>query len=284
MSRSILTAEEIEMYDIDISKFREIRCSLLQSGNKLVLVISIPNLTKDTASQLTLVPVPNENNEEIVIPERNILHYKNKTYVDKGTRNIKQLEETSQCTKNLVGKSYEYCKKTINTNYVIEEITVNTLLITNAKNASLKGNCNNQTLVLNKNYIIRYSNCTLQIDDVKWSNKEITSKYETIIPNYAKPTNVKLSVNLDQIHIKQIENIEKITKISSKIKINQLLTYLILTSVTMILITCLILYFVKHKVVKVKVLKNSRKNGFNDIRENAGLNGGGIISLNGISI
>lgn len=233
---------------------------------------------KDAATRFKLVPVPNEDNEEIVIPNEDILRFENKIYIDRGNKYVKKLKEADECTKNLVIRKYEHCKKILNKNFDVIEITKNILLIKNAKNESLVSNCNNQTYVLNKNYLINFSNCTIRINNEAFTNKETIRKYEIVLPNYSKPKDVKFSANLEEIHIKQIENIQKITELNSKSKTNQILTYLIMSFFVSLIIIVIILCFVNKKTVKTEILRNRNKNTTGNIQENIDLNGGGIIS------
>lgn len=275
MSRSILTVEEIETYDIDISKFKEIKCSLLKMSDKLIFILSIPNQTKIAASKYKLISIPNKSKEEIIIPNENILLFENQVYIDNKIRYIKQLKEADKCSKSLMKKKYEYCTKQIINNYQIIEVTPNILLIKNAKNSELI-DCNNKSHILNNNYIVRFSNCTLYMNNVKFSNKENIIDNNIIIPNYSKPDNVTLLLNLNDIHLKQIENIEKINEIKTHSTSSSILSY---TTIT-IIVTVIIVYTIfqnlnKIKNVKIKVLNRENKSETNP--EDLNLNEGGII-------
>lgn len=158
------------------------------------------------------------------------------------------------------------------------------MLIKNAKEENLKSDCNNQTYVLNRNYLINFSNCTIRINNDEFTNKEIIMKYGTVIPNYSKPNDVKFSANLDEIHVKQIENIRKITELNNKSKTNQILTYFTVSIFVFLLVIFMILLFVNKKNVKIEILRNKKKNTMGNIQENVDLNGGGIISAEQIII
>lgn len=276
MSRSILTVEEIEAHDIDIFKFKEIKCSLLQNVEKFILVISIPNLTKDLASKYKLIPVPNINEEEVILPDENILTFRNQVYVDNENKYIKELKEATKCTKSLMNKNYEHCMKIKNKDYKIIEINPSMLVVKNAENSSLT-DCNNIKHILNNNYIINYSNCTLIIDNVRFYNKEKNINRNVIIPNYAKPENIESITSLKEIHLKQIKNIEEIKEVGRNLKSNSILTYLNLPFVIIFLIIITIICLIKTKIVKIKVDNHQEKIDKNITQESINLNDGGII-------
>lgn len=279
MSKSILTPEEIETYEIDVNKFKEIKCSMLQADEKLILVVSIPNLSQNVAIKYKLIAVPNANKEEIIIPDENVLFYKEQTYVNNEERYIKKLKEASSCTKSLINKRYEYCSKQRSSKYEIVEITPNMIIVKNAENVSLIDG-NNKNIILNNNYIIYYSNCTLKINNVMFSNKEIVTNKNTIIPIYSKPENVNFTINLDDIHLKQIENVEKIKEVDVNLKSNSIISYSTLSFMIISLSICLILYLMKIKKYKIRFPKSKKNKNVKEImnaQESIELKEGGVM-------
>ncbi|XP_055386956.1 repetitive organellar protein-like [Condylostylus longicornis] len=107
MSRSILTPEEIDLYDIDVFKIQELKSSLATTNdNKLVFVLAIPILSNEKAIKYKIFGLPNSKFELVDIPNSDIISFKNKTYYLTQERYIKKLQLTSNCISNLFIMAY----------------------------------------------------------------------------------------------------------------------------------------------------------------------------------
>lgn len=282
MSHSVLTDKEINEFNIDVFKYKEIKSSLLEYDSKLIFAILIPNLTENLAIKYKIIPVPNDNNEEIYIENINIIEFKNKIYIDNGEINVKKLKLADNCTNNLMNESYEQCHKIIKKNIEIMEIDSNMILVKNSKNDTLLSNCDYAKYKLNKNVLIKFNNCTLKINDVMFSNIEKTVTNHIILPNYLSINKVNLKMNIEDIHLKQIENIREITELKSTHKVNTIMTYSFITIIMIIILMILIAYFIRIKLFKNITLckgkiDTNQKKRKTESQESFQSNNGGII-------
>lgn len=275
MSRSILTPEEIDFYEVDISKLQEIKSSLLQMGNKLIFVIAIPKFYSELAKKCKLIPIPNENYEELAIEETDILLFKGKGYLDDGQYYFKNLKVTKDCIQSLVNNELGKCKKIKNIKFEIKELKQNLILIKNADNEKMRNTCNFLEYKLNRNYIINFNNCSIEIGNVKFQNLEKEFMQHVTLPNYLEIGNISEAVNMKKLHLKQIKNINEIKEIKDVTRHNKL-TFYVSTSFIVITIAILILYIVKTKSSNVNVeLVTKLEN--NKVQEDIELNEGGVI-------
>lgn len=276
MSHSILTDDEIDEYDIDVFKYKEIKSSLLRFDDKLIFAILIPNLTKELAVKYKIIPVPNNNFEEIVIENTNVIQFKNKMYVDNEEINIKQLKIANNCINNLINENYKNCQKIVRKTFEIIEISPTMILVKNGEN-TLTNDCNHVKYKLLGNNLISYNNCTLKINDVTFSNKERIVTNHIILPNYLSIKNVNLKINLEDVNIRQIENIKELKEIRQKTKHNQILTYIFVTILTTFVTSIIIIYLLKTKCFNYLKRKELETVALEDTQESVPSNGGGII-------
>lgn len=74
LSKDILTIEEINKFQIDVEKLKNIRVSGGQKAKQILIVVQIPNFTRKTFHKLFIAPVPNKNNCVCVTTFRSSLH------------------------------------------------------------------------------------------------------------------------------------------------------------------------------------------------------------------
>lgn len=286
MSHSILTDEEINEFNIDVLKYREIKSSLLEYNNKLIFAILIPNLTENLAIKYKIIPVPNDNKEEILIENINIIEFNKKIYIDNNEIYVRQLKLADSCINNLMNENYDQCHKIIRKNLEIIEIDSNMILVKNAENDTLCNNCDHAKYKLKGNVLIKFNNCTIKINDVIFSNIEKTVTNHIILPNYLTINEVNLKTNIEDVNLKLIENIKEITEIKSNHKVNTAMTYSFITTIMIILLIILIVYFVKTRLFnnlllcKGKIDTKHKERKIELTQESFQSNGGGIIYPN----
>lgn len=266
MTNSILTSEEIELYQIDSFKYQEIKSSIFQKDEKLIFVISIPNLSEQLAQKIKILQIPNDKFEEISLINSNFITHKNKTFIDENNMYVKNLKNADECIQNLVNSNVNKCSKEIERNLKIIEISSNTILVKNAENLMLKTSANNITYILNKNYLIIFSNCTVELNNIVFTNKENYIFEHIMLPNYLNIENVELKANLKDVHLKQIENIKQIEEIKMSYKNNNKIFYTLILILLIIALIVLILYFVnqrKSKSIKLKFQENKKELNIN---------------------
>lgn len=282
MSHSILTDEEIDDYDIDISKYKNIKASLLRFNDKLIFAILIPNFSNDLAIKYKVIPVPNSKFEEIYIEHKDIILFKNRIYIDNEELYIKKLKEANGCTVSLINEKYNNCKKVFNNNYELIEILPNLILIKNAKNVALFNDCNHIKYKLFKNNFVTFNNCTIKINDVTFSNIEKFVENYVTIPNFVKIDNISFKANIEEIHLKQVENIKEIKEMKYKSDNHSMLIYFV-ASVIILILLILIFYIIKIKLYGKYIFKKKAINEIKAIKDDVQLNEGEVI-YSGISL
>lgn len=276
MSHSILTDEEIDEYDINIYKYKNIQSSLLRFDEKLIFIILIPNFSKDLAVKYKVIPVTNNDFEEIFIENNNnIILFKNQIFLDNDDLYIKNLKLTKGCINSLMNEKYDYCRKIINKNFELIEILPNLILVKNAKNVTLFNDCNHVKYKLFQNYLVTFNNCTIRINDVVFSNKEKLVENHLTIPNFVKINNVEFETNIEKINLKQIENIKEIEEIKYKNNNHNIVIYII-SSLIILIFFIVISYIVKIKFCANYILENKNDN-IKNIKDDVQLNDGGVI-------
>ncbi|XP_055381998.1 uncharacterized protein LOC129612433 [Condylostylus longicornis] len=251
---------------------------LKEMADAVKFINAIPILSNEKAIKYKIFGLPNSKFELVDIPNSDIVSFKNKTYYLTQERYIKKLQLTSNCISNLFIMAYGDCSKTTEKNYKIEEINKGMILIINAQNHTLKSDCNDITYLLNKNYIIYFSNCTIEINNIKFSNKNKEFKYNIVIPNYTTIKNINNTIKLENLNLKQLENNKEIHEIKNKRKFNENLTYFNTIFVIIMLFILIILTYMLIKTRKEKPLNNINKiDSQRFVQENKYLKDGGVI-------
>ena len=90
---------------------------------------------------------------------------------------VKELKLSNYCIYQ------DKCKVKYSNETQIDVIDDETLLIKNAYNLSLNQNCDARNIVLSKNYLITFSNCSIQINNEIFSNKKEILHERYFYPN-----------------------------------------------------------------------------------------------------
>jgi len=276
MTHSILSNEEIDDFQIDINKYKEIKSSLLSVDSNIIFVLLIPNMFQNSAVRYKVLPLPNSQFEEINIEPTSVIKFNNKSYIDTETKNFAKFKETTGCLNSLMFNNLTYCSKRKNTKFEIFEISSNLILCKNAENIILTSDCNEVEFKLSQNNIITFENCTIKLNDsIMFKNLERIVKNHVILPNYLEIYHLNFSLNFEDINLKQIENLENIEKIDYYVKINfYIIAILIILTISLIIIFVIIKLYKKNKNVKAI---NSERINKKVASESSNLSGWGVI-------
>lgn len=177
---TILTKQEIDDYDIDISKIKYLRTAIFENQNELIFLIKVPK-TFQSIQTITIIPVPFLY-REIEAEIENIFKYNNKIYKYEENKFVNECKISKHCT---IKKT---CKLVKNYNTEIINVNDQTIIIKNAKNNTITNNLSNKNEILNGNYLIQYNNCTLMIANEKFSNKNKLYLDKIIVPKFQNVT------------------------------------------------------------------------------------------------
>ena len=101
---------------------------------------------------------------------------------------------------------------------------------------------------MNKNYLVNFNNCTVQIENTQFENSEKIFKQHFLLNHNIDIdiVNVNKSLNLEEINLKQIKNIEEIEEVKFVHKKNGLIIYIIIFILSLFISICTIMYFFKR--------------------------------------
>lgn len=245
---NILTNEEIEEYQIDLEKLKNIKLgTIIDKSNNLIFVIMIP---KDVilVDKILITSMTNNENEEIILETKEIIKFENKTYQYVANKEIKNLKINDNCI------SKRNCMKTFNNISEIRELDQGVILFKNQKNENLNSTCDKRNFVLTGNYLITFHNCSIKINNLVFRNHEKEFKQSFAIPNYLediKELNKKLT--FDEIIFKQIENTKEITEL----KFQKHIHYAYGGTLGIIIIIIIIVIILAYKCKKPRIKINN---------------------------
>lgn len=204
----ILTPEEIENFRIDYYKLKLIKMGVMTyRDNSLIIAMKIP--TNFLVTDLKLItPLPNDKYLEIDEENELIVTLNNITYKYKENAFSNDFKISKNC---VLAKN---CKSRFNNVTTIDAIDDDLILIKNANNIKLTQDCDNRNIIMNKNYLINFYNCKLQILNKNLVNKKIVVDEKFSYPNNDL-TNVVFNEKIDfeEIKFNQIENIKQIEEL-----------------------------------------------------------------------
>lgn len=247
---SILTKQEIEDYEINISKIKYLRTAILEKNNELIFVIKIPK-TFQYVQIITIIPMPYLN-KEIEAGIENTFIYNNETFTYKENNYINECRISKHCT---ITKT---CKLVKNDNTEIININDQTIIVKNARNNTITNNYNNTKNVLNGNFLIQYNNCTLTIANKKFSNQNKMYLDKIIVPKFRNIT-FNSTLTMEEVKLKTIQNLKEIEEIKYN---NKMISYVIPPIVVVPLIIILIfLLYDKCKTHNKRIQENPLSRG-----------------------
>ena len=128
-------------------------------------------------------PIPNKNYLEIVISNNNfITNGKLVYYYTDNELKLKNLKITNDtCLSNLLKENME-CEFKENKNIEIKQIANNAIITKNIAQTEILHNCHNFKITIVGNNILKFENCKIIINNVKYENFVYNDNF--IIPNF----------------------------------------------------------------------------------------------------
>lgn len=228
---SILTAEEINKYQIDFLKIKLSRVGVMIYNGSIILAIKLP-INTIQITQYTIIPITNKKHLKIDETIEKIVKIQNKTYSFAENKMLNELKLSNNCIVN------NNCKLIEDFDTKIEVVNDGTLLIQNSETISINAKCNEKetTYTILNNTLIEFVNCTITFKEKQYSNKQniYIEKY------YEDKTNINYNFtskpSFKEIIIKEVENIKEIRelKIRNIISDTSLIAIIIILSITVI--------------------------------------------------
>lgn len=233
LTRNILTERETELVT-STDEFRHIRIVSFAYEDDIVLTLLIPRFGKESFEKYILEPFLNKRNESLLFSVHEVL-------LD-SKRNVYQSIVRDNKIKNLISIEDKCILDIFSTSIVnsclkvkkvpqeeIKEIGFGLLVAKNVKTKEIKHNCNEAVVYLSGNKIIKFENCSININNQIFSNHNNIVMDHYINPGYIKEihnNNTQQELSLDIVHIKGIENRKLIEKSNRQILHHNILLYI----------------------------------------------------------
>lgn len=239
------------------------------SKNTLLYILHIPQLEPEEANIVKIFPLNNNNH---VIKEYPNYLIKNKYTLFTTTKPAEYVQRhafikefSDNCIEPLMLGNNAQCITKLDYRTEGKLIAENTILITNAKNNTIHSTCGPNNRNLSGNFIISFSNCTVNFANVTFSSKEVTSKpqfIETALYNIQLENWLQKDLNITLIDNRTITNREQLHHVylrqfNHEIRIWSLFGGL---SVTSIISIALVTIYFRRSISKIsQKLAQSRK-------------------------
>lgn len=214
LGHDILSMNEIDKFNITISKLANIKSTVIVHENQIVFVLLIPIYSYDKFYKILIEPIPNNNNLELATFYKEIITDGNINYENlNGTIKFKELKEIKDsCIQNIF-KDKPECNFKENKNKEIKQITNNIIVTKNIPFTHVIHNCHNYSINIIGNNLIRFENCKIEINNVNYENFLYYDNF--IIPNFKNITikNIVSNYSAEAVHLKNIENRKLIEQI-----------------------------------------------------------------------
>lgn len=261
---SILTATEITETKLDFYKLKNVRVGILKyDKNRLIIAMKIPNNYKLVDFKL-ITASPTETKHEVIIEDQYVIEI-NETMYKYDTKILyeKELIPINNCIVN------RNCKLKENNAIEIKSLDDYTVLCKNMNNIELINNCDDRKVNLNGNYLIVLNNCSIQILNQTFSNKNVK-----FVDRYFYEENIKYNftktLNFEEIILKNFVNLEniKILKFHKNVSYSAIIVF--------VLIFAIFIFILLRKNKSLKVSINNISKDTPKIQENFNLKGGEV--------
>lgn len=259
---SILTAEEIETYDIDSKKLTQIRLGVARyMYDTIVFIIKIPK-TFEKFNKKLIVPIANSNEKQIDQDIELVIEKDSKFYSFENGKTFKELRLSKNC---IYKGNCMFTTSPENEQIIIDD---NIIILNNAIQKDFNSTCDNRKMTLNGNFFINFQNCSIQIGNEIFNNKanKIFSRF--VIPTTSIPKNRQKDLTFEDLVVNQENNIEEIKELRYQKNVN---IGIGISSLFICFLLGLLIWMtlcIRKGKYKTKLL--------NRIQENPGLNGGGV--------
>ena len=114
LNRDILTDQEINDFNITLEKMENIELDVAMKDFNIIFIIKVPNMSLDTYKEIVIQPVPNKNNKQIILNNKNYITKDNIIY--EKTNKISDLKKKQDnCIQNMFNQNQMQCDYRTNT-------------------------------------------------------------------------------------------------------------------------------------------------------------------------
>lgn len=212
--KDILRNQGVQL-DIPEEALNFVTPKMATSENTLLYILHVPELETEESTIMRIHPL--SQNDSII-----------KTYPQFLIKQAKQLFTTAKpddyvqrhsfikefkdlCIYPLIMGTEPQCLMEINAETTTKLITNNKILISNAKNQELRSNCGPSDRYLSGNFIVSFSNCTIEFMDQNFTSTEKISESESI-----QGALHNLQINSEILQNHDVAKIEKATLLNRR--------------------------------------------------------------------
>lgn len=143
----------------------------------LLYILQIPKLYDQNAEVIEIIPLIINNS---VIPDvpRYVIKMENTWFLTNKPEEPIQKESdlntiNNNCIHAIIKGAVSHCKAIKNYDFSVKKVSVNKILINNGKQSHIGSNCGPHNRTLTGNYLVTFHNCTVVIDDQKYTPEEV---------------------------------------------------------------------------------------------------------------
>lgn len=224
-----LEEQNVTLFSVDHA-YQFLGIEAVYKDSKLYFIIFIPLLEPKQYSNLLLEPLP--INEKIIkLPSTSAIVSNNRTFfIIRPCSNIQQNiicdtkdlldASTDECySKILNGESGNCTLTSTSTETIIKRLTDSNVILINAQSVHLKTDCNLSERNLTGTFLITFANCSMTINNVSYSNRELYSRNPSqIIPLEGlsiQESNYEVSMTLKKLHELHLESRQKLSYVET---------------------------------------------------------------------
>ncbi|XP_055643753.1 uncharacterized protein LOC129779966 [Toxorhynchites rutilus septentrionalis] len=266
--KSVLEEQGVTV-DLPEEALRLVKPKIATSENTLLYITRIPQLEQEEGTVIRIIPL-NQGGKIITNhPDFVIKLGKNVYTTSKPDEYIQQSSflnrYTDICINPMLAGKKSQCKTIQTTKTEIQAISDNLILINNAKNGSLNSNCGPDNRTLTGNFLITFSNRSIQFE-----NKSFTTRESTIQSTVVQGAMHNLLIDqqpeendLHEVDSIALSNRKKIDHVYLKQYKNEIWNWSLLGGIslsTIITVTILVLALLHYKKLSTTILSRvSRK-------------------------
>lgn len=250
----ILTETELNLIN-DFDSYSNIKVSVAVQEQNIIIILKIPNYSRDILSKILFEPIPNAKNKTIILKNYEILvdnmnNIFNVNVKENLKQNLKKIVD--DCLKNILNFEEAYCDMQIFEETVVNEILPGILIFKNFY-SEIVHNCNKTKIKIKGNFLINFENCEIKVMNKTFSNVKMKAFDQFILPNMI--TKIKYentsfpNLKLKSLYLKQLnqdDHIKLLVNENYKTHIISLSTDVALVFI-IVLVVFILVFIIKHK-------------------------------------
>lgn len=193
---------------LSVEKLGRIRTAVVYANGVVAIIVQVPVFGTENCKIKKVFPIPNYAASELQIEPLQLISCGNKIF-DKEFVEVPK----DTCLHQIFGDNITHCRYKENRNEKITSDEAGLILAANLRGKRISGNCNLNELILNGNYLIRFGNCTIIMDNIEFRSS-IHEKKITWDSNGDKTIRPLLKGN--PVLVEELENEEIIQDILIK--------------------------------------------------------------------